>query len=1220
MKKTLLILPLLLILATFSRISAQTSTALADTSQYPYWIDMMQDPDANFFQIQSAFNKYWENRPVTKGSGWKPFKRWESMMQSRVTADGRMPSPTEVLNAYNEFASLNDNSKSPAGTWISQGPFETTGGYRGLGRINAIAFHPTNPDIIYIGAPAGGLWVTTTGGNNWTTTTDVLPTLGVSAIAVDPVNPSNIYIGTGDRDASDAPGLGVMKSTDNGATWSMSNTGMGSRVVGDLLIDPTNPQIVYAGTTSGFFKSTDGGASWDQKPGGAFKDLSFKPGNANIIYGSQSGTFYRSVDAGETWTQTTAGLPDGSRGIIAVSPANPEIVYLLLSKGDNGFLGLYRSTNSGLSFTTMSTSPNIMDWSCDGSGSGGQAWYDLSLVADPVNANIIYAGGVNIWKSTNGGANWQISGHWYGGCGVPAVHADQHIFTTNPLNNRIYIGNDGGIYWTGNGGSQWNDISNGLAISQAYKIGQSVTDDDVVVNGYQDNGTSIIEFNTWTPIGGGDGMECAIDSEDPGYRYTTVYYGAINRVIGYSASQIAGNGVNGINEEGAWVTPFILDESNPDIMFIGYKNVWRSTNIKNPSASGVDWQKISSINTGNLDVLEQSPVNRDILYASSGSALYLCTNALQDNPQWQSITNQLPSVTAISDIETSPFDENTVYVIQDKKIYKSTDKGLTWNDITGGLPAIHYSSIVYYKNSQEGLYVSSDAGVYYKDNSLADWILFSNGLPVAIKATELEIFYDLTSPAGDRIKLGTFGRGLWKSEMYTAAPAADFTADQTIIPAGCQVNFKDMSFGVPSQWQWSFHGGNPSSSTEKNPAGIEFGAIGVYDVQLTVTNDAGTHTLVKPGYIVVSDTIKPVAGFDAQPTAFCDLNQVVQFTDNSLSCPYAWNWTFSPNTVVFESGTSATSQNPQVRFTQQGAYSVTLQAANSNGSRSITKSDYIVAGGFYTPFTDDFESNDFNSKGWTIENPDHLITWDITSVAGNGIGNQAAWMNFFNYAVPQGRRDRLISPPLNFTGTNPVFMTFDHAYANRYSSMSDSLIIYITDDCGSTWTRVFAEGERDNGALATVPRQTTSFTPSIADDWCGGGWGSECNVIDLTPWANKANIKIAFESYNRLGNNLYIDNINISSTTSATGYNLAERKINIYPNPATGLINIYSGQPVEDLKVSFYNVQGALVLNHTINSTSNLMETLNVSSLVAGVYLVKISGNNTQEQQKLIIR
>jgi PKD repeat protein len=1220
MKKSLLFISFLVLLTVFTKLNAQTVSAVADSSEYPYWISMMQDPNANFFQIQSAFNAYWKNREITRSHGWKPFKRWESMMKYRISPDGRMPAPDEVMKAYDKYMAEADNSASLSGNWNCLGPFAMGGGYQGLGRLNSIAFHPSNPDIIYVGAPAGGLWVTTNGGNGWSTLTDGLPTLGVSSIVIDPLNPSTIYIGTGDRDGSDAPGMGVMKSTDNGISWQLANNGMGNRTVGAMLIDPIDPQIVYAGTNNGFLKSTDGGANWVLKSNSGFKDLKFKPGSNTILYGAASGGFYRSTDAGENWFQITAGLPSGARSVIAVSPADPQIVYVMLAQGDNGFKGLYRSTNSGLTFTEMSTSPNIMDWSCDGSGSGGQAWYDLALVADPANADIIYAGGVNIWKSTNGGANWQINGHWYGGCGVAEVHADQHIFTVNPVNNRIYIGCDGGVYYTANEGSQWNEITTGLAITESYKIGQSALEDDLLVTGNQDNGSYLYDFDTWIAIGGGDGMECAIDPTNSNYRYTTVYYGAINRVIGTNAQQIAGNGVNGINEEGAWVTPFLIAENDPNTMFIGYKNVWRSTNIKNPSASGVHWKKISTINTANLDVLEQSPVNPEILYASSGGTLYLCTNALEDDPSWTNISSSLLSGSAISDMEASPYEENTVYLVQDKQIFKSLDKGTTWTEITGGLPAIHYSTIVYYKNSQEGLYVGSDAGVYYKDKSMTDWIPFSSGLPAAAKATELEIYYDPASPAGDKIKVGTFGRGIWKSDMYYATPTADFTADQTIIPAGCQVNFKDLSLGVPFQWEWNFAGANPLTSITKNPAGIQYDTPGVYDVQLTVTNTAGTQTLTKPGYIVVSDTIKPLPGFVATPVAFCDLSQIVQFTDTSKSCPYAWSWSFSPNTVVFENGTDATSQNPQVRFTENGTYTVTLLALNSNGSRTIVKNGLIKAGGYYMPFSENFENNSFDSKGWTIENPDNLVTWGITSVGGSTAGDHAAWMNFFNYSAPPGRRDRMISPPLNFTGADPVFMSFEHAYADRYSTVSDSLIILVSEDCGATWVRVFAAGERNNGSLATVPKQSEEFFPTVPDDWCGGGWGSLCNIIDLSAWANKPNIKIAFEGYNRFGNNLFIDNIQVAATPSVGIQSIESHKIQVYPNPTSGVITIYSGQKVEDLTLTVFNTQGAIVYSHAIKATSHLSETLNLGNLPEGVYLVKITGANTLEQEKLVIR
>ena len=191
-----------------------------DTANYPYWIQMMQDPDANFFQTQRAFNIYWKDRAITRSHGWKVFKRWEYMMQSRVLPDGTKPAPDATFNEYNAYK---DNVTSTGGAWVNLGPAQIPApgpaGYEGLGRINTIGFHPTDPNKIFAGAPAGGLWQSADGGNTWVTHTDTLPTLGVSAIVVDYSNPDKILIGTGDRDAGDAPGLGVLKSLNGGLTW-----------------------------------------------------------------------------------------------------------------------------------------------------------------------------------------------------------------------------------------------------------------------------------------------------------------------------------------------------------------------------------------------------------------------------------------------------------------------------------------------------------------------------------------------------------------------------------------------------------------------------------------------------------------------------------------------------------------------------------------------------------------------------------------------------------------------------------------------------------------------------------------------------------------------------------------------------------------------------------------------------------------------------------------
>jgi len=1211
--------------ATAMHLNAQnpTSAAAGDTASYPYWIEMMQDPTVNFYSVQSAFNTYWKDRPVTRGCGWKPFKRWEYMMKQRVHPDGTRPAQDATFKAYNQYMQQLDGNRTLSGNWVNIGPFslpQGDKGYKGLGRISAIGMHPTDPNTIYIGAPAGGLWKTTDLGLNWTSTTDQLPTLGVSAIAVNPLQPNTVYIGTGDRDATDAAGIGVMKSTDGGLSWVLANNGMGEKIVGRLLISPVNAEILFAATNGGIYKSIDGGLNWVLKAGGNFKDMVFMPNNPAIMYGAKGGKFMRSSDSGESWTETTAGIASSSRGVIGVSPANPMLVYFMTTS-DTEFKSFYSSTDAGLTFTERSNSPNIMGWSCLGDDTGGQAWYDLDIAVDPVNPNILFIGGVDIWKSTDGGSSWQINSHWWGDCGKPAVHADQHIFEVSPLNGRIFAGNDGGIYWTDNGGTAWHEISNGLAISQPYKLGQSATESEMVVNGYQDNGSSIYDGNSWYAIGGGDGMECAIDFINPAYRYVTMYYGSIDRVYNNSnQGQIAGNGVNGINEEGDWVTPFILDEKDPNTMFVGYKNVWRSKNIKAANTSSVSWTKISDINTSNLTVLEQSRVNTNLLYASSNNRLYICNNAKAGSPTWIQITDKLPESSSITSIETHPTEESTVYIVQDKKVYRSGDKGQTWTDISSGLPGIHINTLVYYRRSPEGLYAGADAGVYYRDKSMSSWIPFTSGLPANGKITELEIYYDSVNPANDLIKASTYGRGAWKSGLYSNTPAVDFRADQTLLPVNCPVNFTDMTTGVPFEWHWTFNGATPSSSTSQNPENILYPNEGQYDVKLVVHNGVGSDSIVKTSYISISSTLTPVAGFAAYPQVFCSDTSIVRFTDTSTHCPIAWHWSFIPNTVQFVNGTNADSQNPQVKFANSGSYSVALTVTNSVGSNTLVKDNCIIVGGYVLPFSEDFESASFASKGWEIYNPDNKTTWDIAVVGGNLPGTLAARMDIFNYLASPGRRDRLISPALDLSGIENVKLTFNYAYAKRYSTFSDSLVIYISDDCGDSWTRVFAGGDNNTGNFATAPLTTVMFVPSSPEDWCGiDSYGSDCKIIDLTPWGGKKNIKIAFESYHRLGNDIYLDNISVSNYTGIVNEQAAGDEINVFPNPAGRTITVQVPKICDPAELSIFNPQGQLVFQKKLTAQLTVNQNIDISMLTKGVYFIRLNTCDTVKTKKIVI-
>lgn len=768
--------------------SAQNNGAkgVRDYASYPYWIEMMQDPNGNFFETQKAFNAYWEEREVTKGSGYKPFRRWEYYWQTRVNPDGSFPAPDRVYREYSNYIQTHPTAgglKTGQAGWIELGPKRRTDA--GVGRVNAIACHPSDTSIIYTGSPSGGLWKSTDSGKNWTVLSDHLPTLGVSEILIHPTRPDDILVGTGDRDHGDAAGLGVIRSTDGGVNWEIYNSGMGNQTVCMMVRSETDPDFILAATTGGIYKTTDGGAHWTQKSGSVFKDIKFKPGNSNVAYATTttSGTFgfYRSEDAGETWTKVTSSiLPNAGRMVIGVTAGANNLVYLVCDNGK--YAGCFLSQDDGKTFVLQSSSPNIFGWARDGSDSGSQAWYDMSLIVDPINTQQLFVGGINLWRSDDGGKTWL---YIMDRAGTTAnVHVDQHTFFYNPVNKRLYAGNDGGIYYSDNKGLVWTEISAGLGIGQIYKLGVSNTDPVKTLSGFQDNGSATWTGTSWLNTTGGDGMECAVDPRDARYSYSTSQNGPLYRSVDNAFNRtLASKGNNGITEEGAWVTPFLVCETDPNIIVIGYKNIWITRNAK--STGTISWTKISNSLNGrndvNFSVLENSPVDGNLLFAGrwDDNKFFRTENLLSSTVTWTDISSSLPVSGVPTDIECSPYDANTVYITLNNKVYKSVNKGGTWVNMSGSLPNISLNTLVYDRSSNEGLYVGTDAGIYYKDSDMADWVKYGTGLPGTVSVSELEIFHDSRRRTDSRLRASTFGRGVWEiplANTSTILPPSLLTA------------------------------------------------------------------------------------------------------------------------------------------------------------------------------------------------------------------------------------------------------------------------------------------------------------------------------------------------------------------------------------------------------------------------------------------------------------
>lgn len=916
--------------------------------------EKLQNHTLTLTDYQNAFNKYWEPFHVDKGYytlngekqkayGWKQFKRWEWFWQSRVNPVTKEFPEKSALEIFAAFSS-DRGENSSSGDWITMGPDQTNGGYAGLGRLNCVGFHPTDNNTFYVGAAAGGIWKTTDGGSSWTPMSDSIAALGISDIIVQEEGGNEIvYIATGDRDHSDTYSVGVLKSTDGGTTWNTTGldwTQNQFRIINRMIYDPDAPDTIYAATNIGLYQTTDGGTSWILKTGTSFIDIEFQPGNTAEIFGSTtSGQIYRSTDYGNSWSAVMT-VSGGKRTEIAVTADNSSVVYALVANSNSGLKGIYKSTDGGTSFSQVfsSSTANLLDWSCDGSGSGGQAWYDLCIACDPNDENTVFVGGVNTWNSTDGGTTWNISNHWYGGCGVPAAHADKHYLKYQNNSSTLFETNDGGVYKTADGGSTWDHLGSGLVTSQMYRLSVAQTVNDEVIAGLQDNGTKAVVSGSWDDVIGGDGMECLIDWSDEATQYGELYYGDIERTYNHwTTSTTISDGISG---NAAWVTPYIIDKNDHNVLYVGYQDVWKTTN------QGNSWTQLSSWYGNTLQSLAIA-YNSDYIYAATYSNIYRTTDG---GTSWTNITSSLPvSSSSISYIAIDKTDPDKVWVsfsgFNSDGVYETINGGTSWSNISTGLPQLPVNCVIQDTSSTDNiLYAGTDVGVYVKDGS-NNWSPFYDGLPNVV-VSELEIYYD-SNPVDSRIRAATFGRGMWESELYStmAAPVADFSADNTTPYTVDTVTFTDLSTNSPSAWGWEFSPAtitflNGTDSASQNPQ-VRFDSVGLYTVSLTAYNAGGSDTETKVDYIDASLLIlPPVADFIAD-TTHPSIADSVQFSDLSTNNPDTWAWEFDPQTVTYLDGTDSSSQNPVVNFYMSGYYTVTLTASNTAGSDTMVKTDYI---------------------------------------------------------------------------------------------------------------------------------------------------------------------------------------------------------------------------------------------------------------------------------------
>ena len=687
------------------------------------------------------------------------YQRWKWYWHTRVDENGRFP------DYSNEPARVQNPGTATQSAWTNISQTVCDGGYNGMGRATCVAFDPVNPQVMYVGAPIGGLWKTTDGGLTYAPLTDALPYVSVGSCVVDHSNSNTLYISVGDHQGWWNYSRGVYKSTDGGATWNA--TGLNwqlsqGRAISKIEMDPFNNQILYAAASNGLYKTIDAGTTWTVVHTGYHSDIEFEPGTNNIYAAVHdywgSSEVYRSTDGGATWTTLSNFAANYNWIRLAVTPANPSMLAVLCSVSNKP---LYISYNYGANLNYVSDCPE-----------------SSVLFISPSNPSVIYCGGVYVQKSTDSGATWNAVTWWYNNPPYPTVHADQRNMAMHPLHpDTLYFCNDGGLYSYAETADTWTELTNGFLTTQFYKIAHSQSDPMMIIGGTQDNGGRIRQSNgTWRATNGGDAMEVAIDPGNNNIIYTTYIYGklyrSMDRWVNDTYYCISDN-IPGGTPSASWVAPYMIDPSDNQTLVAGYNDVWRTTD------RGASWTQLSTnlFSGTTLECLTVSASDPNVIWVSADTGLKMTPDM---GNTWITLNN--PANRVITSITINPTNTNEIWLTFGEysatgKVYYSNNGGMSWINWSTGLPNVAINCSVYETGSDDRIYIGTDAGVYTRDSLNTTWTLVGTGLPNTA-VTDIDIMY-----SAGKLRVGTYGRGIWETDisLTTVTPAQNQNTLQTSV-------------------------------------------------------------------------------------------------------------------------------------------------------------------------------------------------------------------------------------------------------------------------------------------------------------------------------------------------------------------------------------------------------------------------------------------------------
>ncbi len=1121
----------------------------------------------------SKKSEYHHDNEITK------FNRLLHYYNSRITPDG---SPIDERVLYEEADKRRNQNKAinPSVTWKNTGPSEYLGIQAGLGRTSAVAFHPTNENIFYVGAGTGGVWKTTDGGLTYSPIGDLLPTLAVGKIVVNQSNPNTIYVATGGKRNSRS--FGVFKTTNNGASWQntfLNFTVNSRKQIYEMIADPSNSNKMFIAVPSdGLYRSLDGMVTGQRVLAGDVHDVIFKPNNPNIVYAlvrTSSGVqLMKSTNGGTSFTEIVNSTGGDSDLILATSNADPEKIYFSHSNIVEKYTQSGSQYMGSVDLSKADTTDGITNISTG------------SLFLSQNKATRIYAGFQSHHRSDSDGSKFEITLSKFNSNFNKDVHVDYNETYFNPLKpDVIYFCNDGGLYEYSESNNAFTNRSNGLIITQFYDIAVGQDAYDRISGGSQDNANVYREPNgKWryiTPTGDGMGQE--IDPTNQNILYSSYQDGQLIREINGVNTDIGSN-INAISnnedgwDKGEWLTPYTLDPNNPNTLYAGYKKVYKSTD------RGNTWTAISPRFSGrNMQGIAVAPSNSNYIYTMRGG-VYYAGDILGDyngnDKNFYSTTNggaswntyNIPGNRGTYAMAVDPNNPLIVYLgisgyYAGEKVFKSTNGGQTWTNISGTLPNGPTNAIVTLKGGAPGaIFAGTDTGVYYKDDSMSDWVEY--GTMPHVHVASLVINYCTKT-----IFAGTHGRSVFYAPLPSGITSGCITyCDPTLSTTS--VNQKFTKVEIIDSNNKEIFSNNTSTNTQVFQQYLDSYIKLVkgksYTLRLTTNNlSTNSHGAAYIDYNSDTDWIdaNEIIGSFQQTVNASNVVKNITFTvpanpselPGRLRIRLLENGVLIPESCALNNGSDGNTQDYKVVFIDAPSYCV--PQVNGTPNEKITQVRILNASN--TPiFTYNSDSQSVLYQNTTNQN--------ITLEKGKSYTLEVKINNFFinnHFAAYLDYNDNL-----DWEAPNELLGNIQSGNIDQ-SNITKTINFTVP-----------------NTAVATTSsrlRLRYLYDGEIVPNPCllNGGFAGETEDYNVTI----------------INNPLSIDN------------QILEDKLELYPNPTKNILYI-KGVDTKSIEYSVLDLSGRVVID-----TNKYANGISLESLTKGIYLVQVTLDGAKTIKRVVL-